>query len=216
MTSAVHAETALPGLFASTPQRLSFDTTVEIRAFVLKRAAGNLLIYSSEGLNEDAGALRGLEVAHWYLNHWHEALFIPRLEAPLHVHERDRAQTEKRTHVHASFSGRHTLNSDFEVIPTPGHKSGATAYRWDSGEHRLLFTGDTVYLRDGEWVAAVLGSSDRAAYIDSLELIRELDFDVLVPWAASAGQPWYALTDEDDRRSRMDAILERVRGGADH
>jgi hypothetical protein len=30
-------------------------------------------------------------------------------------------------------------------------------------------TGDTV---DGEWVAAVLGSSDRAAYMESLGIIR--------------------------------------------
>ena len=65
-------------------------------------------------------------------------------------------------HVRATFSRRHTLDDDFEVIPTPGHTSGATAYLWDTGEDRLLFTGDTIYLRDGEWVAAMLESSDRA------------------------------------------------------
>ena len=56
----------------------------------------------------------------------------------------------------------------------------------------------------------MLGSSDRAAYLDSLELIRELDFDVLVPWAATAGQPDHALTDRADTRRRIDAIIERV------
>ena len=40
----------------------------------------------------------------------------------------------------------------------------------------------------------MLDSSDRAAYLDSLELIRELDFDVLVPWAATAGDPYHAVT----------------------
>ena len=208
--------TALRGLLPLTPQRLPFDESIEIRAFALERDAGNLLIYSSEGLAIDAEALRRLDVEHWYLNHWHEAMFTAPLDAPLIVHERDRAATEKRIHVHASFSRRHTVRSDFEVIPTPGHTPGATAYLWDSGEHRMLFTGDTVYLRDGEWVAAVLGSSDRAAYVESLELIRDLDFDALVPWAASAGQPWYALTDEDDRRARIDAIVERLRDGGDH
>ena len=59
-------------------------------------------------------------------------------------------------------------------------------------------------------------SSDRAAYIESLELIKELDFDVLVPWAASAGQPCHAVTDKGDARRRIDAILERVRQGDDH
>jgi hypothetical protein len=216
MSSLVHADSALTGVLASTPQRLPFAPALEIRAFLLERAAGNLLLYSSEGLRDDVETLRGRGVAHWYLNHWHEAMFDARIEVPLFVHERDRAQTEKRMHVRGSFSRRHTLGADFEVIPTPGHTAGATAYLWDSGEHRILFTGDTIYLSDGEWVAAVLDSSDRAAYIGSLELIRGLDFDVLVPWAATAGQPWYALTDVDDRRSRIDDILARVRDGGDH
>ena len=62
----------------------------------------------------------------------------------------------------------------------------------------------------------MLESSDRERYIESLELIRELDFDVLVPWAATAGQPFYvAITDSADARRRIDAILERVRAGSD-
>jgi glyoxylase-like metal-dependent hydrolase (beta-lactamase superfamily II) len=122
---------------------------------------------------------------------------------------------ERRAHVRATFSRRHLLDHDFEVIPTPGHTPGATAYLWDSGEHRFLFTGDTILLRDGEWVAAVLDSSDRAAYLDSLELLRELDFDVLVPWAASAGQPYHAITSQAEARRRIDAIAARVRAGGD-
>jgi hypothetical protein len=50
---------------------------------------------------------------------------------------------------------------------------------------------------------------------EDAELLRELDFDALVPWAASAGQPWYALTNEADRRRRIGAIIERVRRGED-
>lgn len=61
----------------------------------------------------------------------------------------------------------------------------------------------------------MLGSSDREAYLQSLELIRGLEFDVLVPWAASAGMPEHALTDRADTHRRIDAIIERVgRGGA--
>jgi glyoxylase-like metal-dependent hydrolase (beta-lactamase superfamily II) len=135
--------------------------------------------------------------------------------APLFVHERERRSVETKAHVRATFSRRHTLDDDFEVIPTPGHTPGATAYLWDSTEHRFLFTGDTIFLHDGEWVAAVLDSSDRAAYLESLALIRELDFDVLVPWAASAGDLPYAVTSRADARRRIDAIVERVRAGGD-
>ena len=108
------------------------------------------------------------------------------------------------------------LDEDFEVIPTPGHTPGATAYLWDTGDHRVLFTGDTIYLRDGEWVAAVLSSSDRAAYIRSLELIRDLDFDVLAPWAATREQSPVATTERTDARRRIGAILDRLRSGEDH
>jgi hypothetical protein len=34
---------------------------------------------------------------------------------------------------------------------------------------------------------------------------------VLVPWAASAGGPEYALTDREDTGRRIDAILEQMR-----
>ena len=120
---------------------------------------------------------------------------------PLFVHENERDSVEPKHHVRGTFSRRHLLDDDFEVIPTPGHTSGATTYLWDSGAHRFLFTGDTIYLSDGEWVAALLDSSDREAYLESLALIRELDFDVLVPWAASAGGDHYALTDRADARA---------------
>jgi Metallo-beta-lactamase superfamily len=116
--------------------------------------------------------------------------------------------------VRGTFTRRHTLDDDLEVIPTPGHTPGATAFLWDNGQHRFLFTGDTVYLRDREWVAAVLDSSDRDAYVRSLELIAKLDFDVLVPWAATAGQPYLAVTDSGETRRRIDAILERVRAAS--
>ena len=77
------------------------------------------------------------------------------------------------------------LGGDFEIIPTPGHTPGATAFLWN----RHLFTGDTVFLRDGEWAVAVLEDSDPDAYVESLELMKTLDFDTLVPWAASG--PYY-------------------------
>jgi hypothetical protein len=207
MSIATHT---IPGLEPLGPQPLPFAPSLEIRAFVLERERGNLLVYSTSEL-PDPG-----DISRWYLNHSHEAMFVSdSVTAPLLVHELERPAVERRAHVRAAFSRRHTLDDDFEVIPTPGHTPGATSYLWDSGDHRLLFTGDTIFLRGGEWVAAVLDSSDRSAYLDSLELIRELDFDVLVPWAASAGEPYHAVTSRADARRRIDAIASRVRAGGD-
>jgi glyoxylase-like metal-dependent hydrolase (beta-lactamase superfamily II) len=204
-----------PGLYAFPSEPLPFAPALHIRAFLLRRAAGNVLIYGAPRVDADAAAaLGGIERA--YLNHWHEAGLGADLPGvPLFVHEADRAAAARKRRIRGTFSRRHTLDGDFEVIPTPGHTPGATAFLWDSGEHRFLFTGDTVYLRDGEWVAAVLDSSDRGPYLDSLALLRELDFDVLVPWGATGGQPPFAVTDRDDPRRRIDAIAARVRAGGD-
>jgi glyoxylase-like metal-dependent hydrolase (beta-lactamase superfamily II) len=216
-------ENVIPGLYASAPQPLSFAPSTHVRAFVLQRRPGNLLVYSAGTVGDDAPAIEELGgLSRHYLNHWHEAAFgggdrIARtFEAPLFCHENERPSVAETSSVGGTFSTRHMDGDDLEVIPIPGHTSGATAYLWDSGEHRCLFTGDSLWLREGEWVAAVLESSDRAAYIESLGLIRDLEFDVLVPWAATAGQPFHALTGKEDTRRRIDAILERVRRGDDH
>jgi Family of unknown function (DUF5519)/Metallo-beta-lactamase superfamily len=191
-------EPVIPRLRASAPEPLPFAPDIDARAFLLERPQGNILVYNAPGADLDA--------ARHYLGHRHEAGFGP-ARAPLFVHAEERAAVAEHVHVRATFSRRHTLDDDFEVIPTPGHTSGATAFLWDSGAHRILFTGDTIYLDKGEWVPALLESSDRDAYLKSLELIRELDFDVLVPWVASRGDLPYAVTSNADARRRIDAII---------
>jgi glyoxylase-like metal-dependent hydrolase (beta-lactamase superfamily II) len=211
-------DTPLPRLHATAPDPLPFARSLHIRAFVLEREHGNLLVYAAPTLGAAAPAIEALGgVTHQYLNHWHEAAFGgDGVDAPLAIHADDRAAAEDSLTVDATFSDRVLLDGDFELIPTPGHTPGATAFVWDSGEQRILFTGDTVYLSDGDWVAAVLeGTSDRASYIESLELLRGLEFDALVPWAAR-GEDYYTLTDPADARQRIDAILERLRRGENH
>ncbi len=212
MSGLASTDRAIDGLVASAPAPLSFAPGLQIRAFLLLRSRGNLLIYSTRGVASDVGASGSHDgVSRQYLNHRHEAAFgSPSIAAPLFVHENERRAVSEHLHVRGTFSRRHMLDEDFEVIPTPGHTSGATSYLWDTGEYRLLFTGDTIYLHEGEWRAAVLGSSDPGQYVDSLDLIRGLDFDVLVPWASSAEGPFSARTDAADTRRRIDAILDRI------
>lgn len=211
-------DSMLEGIYGSTPEPLPFAPSLFIRAFLLRRERGNLLVYSASGLEADGAAIEKLGgISRHYLNHRHEAMFASdSVSAPLFVHERDSEAVAGSYDIRGTFSKGHRLDDDFEVVPTPGHTPGATAFLWDGPGHRFLFSGDTIYLRDGEWVSAVLESSDRGRYIESLELIRELDFDVLVPWAATGGGAHHAPTDRTDARRRIDAILERVRRGEDH
>ena len=213
----------IPRLFATPPLRLPFGRALDARAFLLQRDHGNVLLYGAAAMAphaDEAAALGG--IARQYLNHAHEATpeadaIARRFGAPLLVHAGDAEEAGRTATVHHTFTRRHHLDGDLEVIPVPGHTPGATAFAWDTGEHHVLFTGDTLYLRDGEWRAALLdGISDRDAYVASLELIGELDFDLLAPGIATDGDAWHAATGRDDARRRIGAIIERLRAGDDH
>ncbi|MBA2376485.1 MAG: MBL fold metallo-hydrolase [Actinomycetota bacterium] len=216
-------EKIIPKLYASKPEPLGFGPSLEIRAYLLEREEnGNIIIYRSANLERDAEEIRELGGAsRQYLNHDHEA--SPATErvsemfgAPLYIHEDDAAAASKVARVDETFAERHMPGDDFEVIPIPGHTGGATAFLWDSGEHRVLFTGDSIFFGSRGWRAAVLdGISDREKYIESLELLRSLDFDLLVPGIAAGGTPYYEFTERAEAERRIGDILTRLRDGED-
>ncbi len=211
MTTAM-LDSPVEGLEATAPQNLSFAPNTQVRAFLLHRPLGDLLIYANEHSHRGpAGATRQ------YLGHWHEAMVAGReSDLPVFVHDDDRDEASRVMAIRGGFTKRHKLGSDFEVIPMPGHTPGSTAYLWDSGHHRFLFTADSLYLGgDGRWRAAVLESSDRERYVRSLELLRDLEFDVLVPWAAPAEGPYVDVVSHAESRRRLGQVIERVRAGAD-
>src|SRR5918994_4902301 len=147
-------DNVIPGLYASTPEPLGFGPSLEIRAFLLQRERGNLLVYRSGMLERDVEEINALGgISRQYLNHHHEASpacdwVAKTFGAPLHVHEEEAPTVSETCDVAEAFSERHRLDDDFEVIPTPGHTPGATAYLWKHDGRRYLFTGDTIYLRD--------------------------------------------------------------------
>ena len=61
----------------------------------------------------------------------------------------------------------------------------------------------------------ILPSSNRDASVNSLQLIRDLDFDVLVPWVSIKGErPVYFVKDEEEKQKNIQNIIDRVRDGA--
>jgi glyoxylase-like metal-dependent hydrolase (beta-lactamase superfamily II) len=208
-------ESPIAGLRATPPAPLPFAPSISVRAFLLERVDGNLLVYNAPGLRSVADEIAALGGAmQHFINHAHEAMFGPSgLDVPVVVHDHDRVETEGSMPVAASFSSGYAIGDDFEVVPTPGHTPGTTSFLWRTGGQRLLFTGDMLWLDEGRWRAVVLGSSDRQRYVESLELLRDLPFDVLVPWGATAGRSFIDVVDPAEAQSRIDAIIERVRAG---
>lgn len=143
-------DTLIRDLYVSEPEPLGFGLSLGIRAFLLRREAGNLLVYRSAMLGGDEREIRGLGgVERQYLNH-HEASPVTgevtaRFGAPLYIHRDDAEAAAEVADVDKIFEERHMLGDHFEVIPAPGHTNGATVFLWDTGEHRVLSTGDTVF-----------------------------------------------------------------------
>ena len=204
------------GLYATPTTELPFDKRFRFKSFVLERSEGNIVIFHSGRIDEAADDIRALGGADRVLmNHEHESLGgQTHFDAPYYIHQDDKEAVTDTLQVAGTFKDREQLYDDLEVIPAPGHTPGTTLYLWDNGEHRYLFTGDFLCYEGDEWRTVVLPSSDREQSIKSLEMIRDLDFDALVPWVSIEGEsPVFFINDENDKQQRVQKIIDRVRNG---
>lgn len=209
----------VPGLYASEPEPLVFAPDTLIRTFLLRGADGNTLVYANGRTAEEKGEIEALGgLRRHVLGHWHEAGMgaadtAAQLGAPVLCHEADRAKAEEDVPIAETFGRRRALTADLEAIPIPGHTRGSAAYLWAGPEHRCLFTADSLLVGDNGWYAVVLGESERDAYIKSLRTLRDLDFDLLVPWGASEGAEPVTPVDRDTARREIDAVVTRLENG---
>ncbi len=206
---------SIRGLYKTPSGPLPFLKGVIVHAFVLERPQGNIIIYNAPGISQAAGEIQKLGAPERLLiNHHHEAMYgMPNIEVPVWVHEKDRAKTGLP--ITGTFSERQMIDDDLEVIPTPGHTPGTTTFLWNNGQHRVMFPGDSLWVQGDEWKAVLLGDSDRSAYLESLTLLREVEFDILAPWGIEKGKPFgYAVTPKE-AKDNIDRIIARLSAGQD-
>ncbi|HCY1636433.1 TPA: MBL fold metallo-hydrolase [Staphylococcus aureus] len=209
-------ESITKNLYATPTSELPFDNRFLFKSFILKRETGNIVIYHSEHLGDsqqDFASLGG--VSKVLMNHDHESIGgSNQVEAPYFIHENDVAALKHKISVQKQFSNRVMLDKDLEIILAPGHTPGTTLFLWDDGHHRYLFTGDFICFEGKRWRTVILGSSDREKSIQSLEMVKELDFDVLVPWVTIKDEPLvYFVENEYEKREQIQNIIDRVREG---
>ncbi|WP_353474224.1 hypothetical protein PVT71_20060 [Salipiger sp. H15] len=203
-------QSGIPRLKATRAAPLSFLPGFFVRSFVLERPQGNVIVYNSPALSDAAPAVRGLgDPQRLLLNHHHEAMCgMPDLDVPVWVHERDLPKVAMP--IAGTFSERQMIDDDLEIIPIPGHTLGATAFLWDNGTHRCLFPGDSLWVKGGTWRAVPLAESDRSAYVESLSLMADLDFDLLLPWGGEEGAPYGYVVSKEQARAGFDQALAQL------
>ena len=209
-------EKVLEGLYASDPMSPDFAPTSFVRAFLLQRPRGNLLLYSSTTVRASDQRVRELGgIDRHYLSHWHEAGFgAAEVGAPVYVNAADREEAAKQCPIAGTFEGRQMLEEGIEIIPNPGHTPGSTAFLVEIAGKRCLFTGDSIWLRKDAWSTAVLPTSDREAYLESLEMLRGIEFDLLIPSFANKERAFVEPVDAATRDRNLAALVEHVRQGA--
>lgn len=219
--AAAGLETVTADLLAGDPKELGFAPGMVVRSYILRGEHGNVLVNASDGIlaNTEAVEAAGGAKALW-LGHWHEAMLgaqaiAERFGVPVHVHEADREQAAKRVTITDTFDGPMEIAPDLRAIPIPGHTPGSTAYLWHGPEARCLFTADSLYVSDGELRGVLLGDSDREAFLGSLRRLRDVEFDLLVPWVALKGAPVATRFTWDGFIRSLDAVIGRITAGGD-
>lgn len=71
------------------------------------------------------------------------------------------------------------LGNDIEIIPTPGHTTGAFSYLWNNGVNKILFIGDTLVPVEKTWLYWVSPPS-RKILADTLNRLKTFEFDHVV------------------------------------
>lgn len=187
-----------------------------VHAYLLVRPAGNVLFYnprSAADFDEIAG-LGG--VAHHCLSHCHEvdeslAEVAGRFGSKLCCHVLVEPYFLEAVSADVLFDSppREYLGG-VEVIHTPGHTNNSVCYRYRSpGGKTYLFTGDAIYLDQGEWKTIVVADDggDAAELARSLRALRELEVDVVI-CSVSIDEMRIVEVTPDAWRSIIDGLVE--------
>ncbi|MDC0662785.1 MBL fold metallo-hydrolase [Marinobacter sp. SS21] len=174
-------------------------------AYLLTRKEGNVLFYNTGHAYElDRMAQLG-GVERQYLSHRDELgdsinLIRRRFNAHLGGHVAELSDFARVCRPDILFDERDMHMGNIEVIPTPGHSPGSTCFYVESVTgKRYLFTGDTLYLADGdEWRAGFIkGISNREALLASLAVLRQLAPHLVISSAFTGPAGYQAMTPRD-------------------
>ena len=161
-----------------------------VHAYLLERPGGNVLFYNPRSSRDFEEISERGGITHHCLSHCHEvdeslAEVAGRFGSKLCCHALVTPYLPDAVSADVLFdsSPSEFLGGDIEVIHTPGHTNNSVCYRYRSPHGKTyLFTGDAIYLDDGEWKTIVVADDggDEAELASSLASLRELEIDVVI------------------------------------
>ena len=104
---------------------------------------------------------------------------------------------------------RHQLAPGVEVIPTPGHRPGAVAYRVEVAGRTCLFAGDSIYHDGTDWFCPV-SKKNRKTMLATLDLLAGIPFDVLLSNTGANNPVCHVEVDDAARTEFIDGLRSRL------
>jgi len=177
----------LPGVFLA-PQNSGMGFGY---SHFITRPAGNLILDASRvgSLSdtfdefEQAGGVKAVVISDRHLGGVSTNEIAERFGATIYCSAIEADAMGHRTKAvridHALAFERTTIEGDVLLVPTPGHTAGQFSTLAVVEGARILFTADFVWREGGRWRPGNLSRRKMAA---SFEGLRDLAFDVVVPW----------------------------------
>lgn len=196
-----------------TAQQKQFSI-LNVHAYLLKRQNGNVLFYNPRS-TEDFQHIDDLGgILYQYLSHCHEVhdslgSVAKHFNSKLCCHARVEPYFDESNvaDIYFDLSESEFHSDNIEVINTPGHTDNNLCYLYRSPYGKTyLFTGDTIYLDNGEWNTVIVQSDggNEIELMNSLRRLRCLSVDVVI-CSVSVGEyrtvevtqiEWQAIVDK--------------------
>lgn len=208
----------LPSILSATDPSPKFEGWLGT-SYLLKRKAGNILIAGGQPskylreLQAAGGVSKQLLNDRHFSSSQNEAIF-DHFRAPIsfHFHERKTVATRTKCKVGEMFRGPYKVGEDLEVIPTPGHAEGSLCFLFTPKGGRYLFVGDNFNLNSGAWDYWIVKKNIKK-FIESLEMIRELKIDAILPSLAYKTETPFVEVTPKNKEKIFDSMLVRLRMG---
>jgi len=189
-------------------------------AYLLIRPNGNFLVFGP-GKNisqyyefiESKGGIKKVLMSHRDEASKYCTKVADRFNAQVYCPELEKDEISKQCHIDKTFSGDQRIDNTFEIIFTPGHSPGSSCFLWTApNKKRILFTGDNLVPREDGWGVYIMDKNNLPITIKSLQKMRKLEVDVIVPGGYSSKTPYEEVTNKRYKQI-IDDIIKRLKAG---